>query len=427
MILKGSQRGGARALADHLLNDRDNDHVTIEDLRGFAASNLRGAMAETHAIAKGTRCTQCVFSLSLNPPKDASASVDDLRDAADRAEKVLGLDRQPRALVIHEKNGRRHAHVVWSRIDADEMKAVNLPYYKNKLRDLSKDLYLEHGWVLPEGHRENGWKNPLNFSLAEWQQAKRLDLDPRELKQLFQEAWKQSDSLPALRNALEERGYYLAQGDRRGFVAVDMQGEVFSLSRWTGAKPKEIAGKLGDPGKLPTVETTRDAIRERMSKQLKGFIAEDARAKREELKPLAEARRQLVKLHRQERAHLEQGQTLRWDRETSERAARFRTGTFGKAMDYLSGRYFAIRRDNEREAYAGVIRDRSQREALFAEQSKDRRQLQRRIDFVLARHRVERMQLAERIAQVWRDTAPINPTPTPKRPRGRPHEPEFEP
>lgn len=135
MILKGSQRGGARALADHLLNDRDNDHVTVEELRGFTSGNLRGAMAETHAIAKGTRCTQCVFSLSLNPPKDAATSVDDLRNAADRAEKALGLEGQPRALVIHEKEGRRHAHVVWSRIDAEAMKAVNLPYYKNRLKE----------------------------------------------------------------------------------------------------------------------------------------------------------------------------------------------------------------------------------------------------------------------------------------------------
>ena len=42
---------------------------------------------------------------------------------------------------MHEKEGRRHAHVVWSRIDADEMKAINLPHFKVKLRDLSRDLY----------------------------------------------------------------------------------------------------------------------------------------------------------------------------------------------------------------------------------------------------------------------------------------------
>jgi hypothetical protein len=63
---------------------------------------------------------------------------------------------------------------VWSRIDAEAMKAINLPHFKNRLCALSKELYLEHGWILPEGHRENGWKNPLNFTLAEWQQASLL-------------------------------------------------------------------------------------------------------------------------------------------------------------------------------------------------------------------------------------------------------------
>ena len=35
MILKGSQRAGAKALADHLMNDRDNDHVSCLELRFF--------------------------------------------------------------------------------------------------------------------------------------------------------------------------------------------------------------------------------------------------------------------------------------------------------------------------------------------------------------------------------------------------------
>jgi hypothetical protein len=34
---------------------------------------------------------------------------------------------------------------VWSRIDPEQMKALNLPYFKNRLSELSQDLYLEHG------------------------------------------------------------------------------------------------------------------------------------------------------------------------------------------------------------------------------------------------------------------------------------------
>lgn len=402
MILKGSQRGGPRQLAAHLLNEIENDHVTVEDLRGFVAGDLHGAMAETHSIAKGTQCRQCVFSLSLNPPRDAEVSLDDLIEAADRAEEALGLTGQPRALVIHEKQGRRHAHVVWSRIDADQMKAINMPHYKNRLNALSRELYLEHGWELPEGHRTNGWKNPLNFTLAEWQQAKRLDLDPRELKQLFQDAWRQSDSLPAFRAALEERGYYLAKGDRRGFVALDHQGEVFSVSRMTGVKSKELQARLGDPEKLPGVEEVQGRIRARTRDQLKSFIREDQEAKREELRPLRDERRRLIKYQRAERVRLLDVQRLRHGRETVERSSRFKSGFFGKAADFLSGRYFSVRLQNERETLECTIRDRAQREAQVKEQAEERRDLQTRMSAMLTRHRAERMELSDQIASAWK-------------------------
>ena len=32
-----------------------------------------------------------------------------------------------------------------------EMKALNLPHYKLKLRDVSKQLYLQYEWNMPDG------------------------------------------------------------------------------------------------------------------------------------------------------------------------------------------------------------------------------------------------------------------------------------
>ncbi|MCH2068868.1 MAG: relaxase, partial [Shimia sp.] len=107
------------------------------------------------------------------------------------------------------------------------MKAINLPHFKNKLRDLSRELFLDHGWVLPDGLATYGNKSPLNFTLEEWQQAKRQGLDPREIKQAFQQAWERCDSQVGFKNALEDRGYFLARGDRRGFVALDVDGNVY--------------------------------------------------------------------------------------------------------------------------------------------------------------------------------------------------------
>ena len=151
MIFKGSQRAGATKLSTHLMNLRDNGHVAVLELRGFVADDLHGALNKPHAISKATQCKQYLFSLSLNPPADHIAIEQDFLDAADRAEEALGLSGQPRAVVIHEKEDRRHAHVVFSRIDGDELKAKNLSHLKNRLRDLSCELYLDHGWELPKG------------------------------------------------------------------------------------------------------------------------------------------------------------------------------------------------------------------------------------------------------------------------------------
>lgn len=401
MILVGSQRGGAGNLARHLLNDIDNDHVTVQELRGFTARDLQGAFEEAHAVSLGTKCKQFLFSLSLNPPKDTQASIDDLLRAADQAEERLGLIGQPRAVVIHEKNGRRHAHVVWSRIDGEQMKAVNLPFFKTRLNSLSKDLFLEHGWELPDGYKENGWKNPLNFTLAEWQQAKRLDLDPREIKQVFRQAWERSDGFQSFKAALEDSGYFLARGDRRGFVATDIHGEVYSVARMAGVKTKELNTRLGDPERLSGVEQVKADTQKRLSTRLRDHLKTSRREQQQALQPLIAQRQQLVAQHRQERRALERGQAQRWQAETKTRSARLRTGIKG-LLDVLIGRAAAIKRQNEIAALQCFQRDRQQREALYRAQSGDTRALHARYAALRDAQRQERQRIAGRIGQLLR-------------------------
>jgi hypothetical protein len=108
------------------------------------------------------------------------------------------------------------------------MTAKPLPFFKTKLRDVAKQLFLENGWRLPQGFVDSQLRDPRNFTLAEWQQAKRGGIDPRQVKAAIYECWAISDSPHAFAAALEERGLFLAKGDRRGHVAVSVGGEVFS-------------------------------------------------------------------------------------------------------------------------------------------------------------------------------------------------------
>lgn len=257
MILKASQRSGAKQLGLHLMKTEENEHVEIHEVSGFVADDLMGAMKEAHALSLGTKCKQFLFSVSLNPPSTESVRVEVFERACDVIEGRLGLKGQPRMIVFHEKEGRRHAHAVWSRVDAETMTAKPLPFFKRTLNAIAKELYLENGWKMPDGFRDSKLRDPRSFTLDEWQQAKRAGLDAREVKSTIQECWAVSDNGPAFAKALEERGLFLAQGDRRGHVAVTIEGEVFAIARMVGKKTKEVAARLGDPKQLRTVADSR--------------------------------------------------------------------------------------------------------------------------------------------------------------------------
>lgn len=68
-------------------------------------------------------------------------------------EEWFGLTGRQRMIMFHEKEGRCHAHAVWSRIDAEAMTAKPLPFFKQKLNGIAKELYLENGWSMPDGFR----------------------------------------------------------------------------------------------------------------------------------------------------------------------------------------------------------------------------------------------------------------------------------
>lgn len=364
MILKGSQRGGSKQLALHLLKTEENEHVELHELRGFMADDLESALREVSAVSKGTRARQFLFSLSLNPPGNERVSIEEFEEAIERIENKLDLDGQPRAIIFHEKNGRRHAHVVWSRIDTRAMKAINLPHYKLKLRDLSRELYLEHGWAMPRGLVNSRERDPKNFSREEWEQAKRAGQNPAALKGLFRECWLISDSKAAFAQALKARGYTLARGDRRGFVVVDFRGEVYAIAKWAGLKTKDVRDRLGDGKDLPSVEQAKMANASRMTEMLRRHVAEAEAAFRKRSEALAQRRNAIVERQRRERAQLEERQQERWARETAERSLRLNKG-FRGIWDRLSGAHSRIVKQNESEAWEAMRRDRRERDALI--------------------------------------------------------------
>lgn len=378
MILNANERGNAKELAKHLLNTRDNDHVELHDLRGFVADDLHGALLEAEAISMGTRCINHLFSLSLSPPEYADVSVETFEKAIERIETALGLEGQSRAIVFHEKEGRRHAHAVWSRIDFEEMKAINISFYKRRLTDISKQLFLENGWPLPDGLQDYRKRDPLKFSLHEWQQAKRTGLDAKETKTLLRECWNVSDTRQSFEMALREKGFWLAQGDRRNYVAVDWRGEVYSLSRAAGVKKKELTARLGDMRELLTVDETKAHIGAQLTPKIKDWMQEaESRAKKLRLSLMFQ-REQAVQRQRGERDALCKNQEGRWLTEEKARANRTPRGLRG-LWGWLTGNNRKVKEINEAEIRQAKTRDLAEKQALIRQHIAERQMLQKSI------------------------------------------------
>lgn len=362
MILVGNQRGGASDLAKHLLK-QENEQVQVHQIRGFASNDLEAAFRESYAMSRATKCKQHLFSLSLNPPQDANVSPEEFVRTIDRAEESLGLQGQPRAIVFHTKNSRRHAHAVWSRIDSDEVRAVQMSFSKRKMQDLSRELYREYGWTMPRGFVRHEERDPRNFSLAEWQQCKRAKRDPKKTKEVFQDAWAISDSRAAFANAIEAHGFVLAQGDRRGHIAVDHNGEAFAVSKYVGIKVKQVRDKLGDTKTLPSKNDAHRLAADRVAARLKELRQQQKVKSDKQIEMLSKRRAWNKERQVKAQQDLYRKTTAESERRKRDQNARIRKGFIG-FIDRLTGKRKRTEERNRIENLQADQNAKAEREAL---------------------------------------------------------------
>jgi len=240
-------------------------------------------------------------------------------------------------------------------------------------------------------------REPLSFTRAEWQQAKRIGLDPKELKAVFRKAWESSGNRAAFEQALAERGFVLAQGDRRAFVAVDYRGEVYGIARKASVKVKEVASKLGDPSELPSVETVKAEIAARMTGKIREFIEKAEKDAQRRMAFIDFRKAEVVGRHIEERRALGEDQEKRWQAETLERAARLPKGMAG-IWHRLTGRYAKVKAQNERETLEALHRDSDEKDALIMRQLEERQALEREIRAQREAAQEELLQLREDVA-----------------------------
>ena len=273
LIPFASQRGGGADLAAHLLNAHDNEYVEVADIRGAMAGDLHGAFAEFEAQAQAmTKCKNYLYSLSINPDTAQGPMARALyADYIQRAEEALGLHGQGRAVVFHIKEDKRgvlreHCHVVWSRIDVQECKAIHMAYDYDKLMGVTRAFARDHDIQLAPGYyklEDRKRQNYRQLSLYDKAQENQLGISKQERMEVVKELWRQRDSASSFVQALEYHGYILAQG-KRPFVLVDIHGHTNSLPKLIddkSATTKAVREFLGDEYSeetLPSVEDAKD-------------------------------------------------------------------------------------------------------------------------------------------------------------------------
>ncbi len=348
MIPKGNQRAGGQQLATHLLNAYDNDSVEVVDMRGAIAQDLHGAFAEWYAEAKATKCIKYLYSLSINPDHTQGPfNREHYYDFIRRTEDKLGLSGQPRAVVFHVKHGREHYHVVWSRIDTEKMKAVQLSHDHQKLRAVAQEYARDHNIKLPPGMQNDRGKDRYadrdkQENLGDKQREERTGVSKPQRRREISEAWHASDTGPAFIKALEEKCYYVARGDdcalcRRGSVRRGFQSRATNRRRenqGTRSPPRRPtrSSSMLPPRRSAPVRSGRPAFSKHAASGAKQ--KRTAQERREALQQahavrrgnLEEKRQQLAAVHGGERKALAELQIARSAAVLQERAARQPTG-----------------------------------------------------------------------------------------------------
>lgn len=269
MINKGTSCAGAFRLAKHVTRRDTNERVEVKEVRGVVAEDLLGALREMEAVACGARTTKPFYHASINTRSDERLTDEQRAHAIDKLEESLGLTGQPRVVVVHEKKDREHTHIVWSRIDLDRMAAISDSHNFRKHEEVARALEKEFGHERVQGAHigRDGKERPGRTpSHSEMLQADRTGLSPQQAKELMTGIWQSTKNGKEFQAALEDKGWILARGDRRDFVAIDPNGGVHSVARRIeGANAAEVRQRFADidPRGLNSVAEAKKVQRER--------------------------------------------------------------------------------------------------------------------------------------------------------------------
>lgn len=248
MVIRGKTRGNGSQLAAYLLDQKDNEQTYLFDISGTCnVHDLKMSLLEMSFTSELTKSQKGLYHAQINPAygEDKAMTNDDWFHAVSILETELKLTGQKRVIVMHEKKGRQHAHVVWERYDHRNGKMVSDSYSR-----LAQDRA----------------RKVIEKELGQCRTPDR-NINKQEIKKKLTDIWKKTKSgMEFIRQACE-KGYLIAKGVQRPFMVVDEAGRSFDLVRQLEkVRTKEVRNRLKDEI-LPTEKQAIQSVRERLSKK----------------------------------------------------------------------------------------------------------------------------------------------------------------
>jgi hypothetical protein len=146
VIAKGKLRGDrAKLVRDLETSGNKGERAELVELRGFDSDNITGGFTNAEMWAGATDSMNPFYHLDVRLAADEEPCRQQWLCIAERFEKELGFEGQGRAIAFHHlPDGSTHMKIAWTRIDTEDMRAINPSLYKHKLKEISRKLEREH-------------------------------------------------------------------------------------------------------------------------------------------------------------------------------------------------------------------------------------------------------------------------------------------
>lgn len=248
MVIKGRSRGNGKQLGQYLIDKGRlvNEAVHVVEVRGSTSQNPKYAILEMSLAAELTRGDLGLYHAQINPAyeEDRPMTPDDWILSADTLEKELKLDGQKRVIVLHEKKGRIHAHVVWQREKDGKLISDSQSFRAHDRARETLEKAFNHERT-PQTLERNARQR--TDKRKEQNKDRKGRTDP-ELKATITKEWQASKDGKEFIDRMKGLGIDVTRGDKkRPYMAFLPDGQKVDLVRQiTTAKTREVKERL-DP------------------------------------------------------------------------------------------------------------------------------------------------------------------------------------